>query len=63
MKQELHMVALSFIMPLLLELIGKGEVLGIDIDIREHNKKKIEEHPDVQKNTHAGRLIGDRRNG
>lgn len=28
----------------LLELIGKGEVLGIDIDIREHNKKKIEEH-------------------
>src|ERR1035438_7219347 len=29
----------------LLELIGKGEVLGIDIDIREHNKKKIEEHP------------------
>lgn len=29
----------------LLELIGHGEVLGIDIDIREHNKKKIEEHP------------------
>ena len=29
----------------LLELIGKGEVLGIDIDIREHNKKEIEEHP------------------
>lgn len=29
----------------LLELIGKGEVLGIDIDIRDHNKKKIEEHP------------------
>lgn len=29
----------------LLELIGKGEVLGIDIDIRKHNKKKIEEHP------------------
>ncbi len=29
----------------LLELIGNGEVLGIDIDIREHNKKKIEEHP------------------
>ena len=28
----------------LLELFGKGEVLGIDIDIREHNKKKIEEH-------------------
>jgi cephalosporin hydroxylase len=29
----------------LLELIGKGEVLGIDIDIREHNRKEIEQHP------------------
>lgn len=29
----------------LLELIGKGEILGIDIDIREHNKKEIEQHP------------------
>src|SRR4249919_2947467 len=29
----------------LLELIGKGEVLGIDIDIREHNRKEIEVHP------------------
>ena len=29
----------------LLELIGKGEVLGIDIDIREHNKAEIEKHP------------------
>lgn len=29
----------------LLELIGKGEVLGIDIDIREHNKQEIEKHP------------------
>ena len=29
----------------LLELIGKGEVLGIDIDIREHNRKEIEKHP------------------
>ena len=29
----------------LLELIGKGEVLGIDIDIRKHNREKIEEHP------------------
>lgn len=28
----------------LLELIGKGEVLGIDIDIREHNKSAIENH-------------------
>ena len=29
----------------ILELIGKGEVLGIDIDIREHNRKEIENHP------------------
>ena len=29
----------------ILELIGKGEVLGIDIDIREHNKKEILQHP------------------
>jgi cephalosporin hydroxylase len=27
------------------ELIGKGKVLGIDIDIREHNRKEIESHP------------------
>lgn len=29
----------------ILELAGKGEVLGIDIDIREHNRKEIENHP------------------
>ena len=29
----------------ILELIGKGKVLGIDIDIREHNRKAIEAHP------------------
>lgn len=29
----------------LLELIGKGEILGIDIDIREHNRTEIEKHP------------------
>lgn len=29
----------------ILELIGKGEVLGIDIDIRQHNRKEIEKHP------------------
>lgn len=28
----------------ILELIGKGRVLGIDIDIRKHNKKAIENH-------------------
>jgi cephalosporin hydroxylase len=29
----------------IMELIGKGEIIGIDIDIREHNKKEIEAHP------------------
>jgi cephalosporin hydroxylase len=29
----------------ILELIGKGEILGIDIDIREHNRIEIERHP------------------
>ncbi|HRO45089.1 cephalosporin hydroxylase family protein [Agriterribacter sp.] len=29
----------------ILELVGKGRVLGIDIDIREHNRKEIEVHP------------------
>ena len=29
----------------LLELIGNGKVLGIDIDIRDHNKIAIENHP------------------
>ena len=29
----------------LLELIGNGEMLGIDIDIRKHNRKEIEKHP------------------
>lgn len=29
----------------LLELIGKGQILGIDIDIREHNRAEIEKHP------------------
>jgi len=29
----------------LLELIGNGEIVGIDIDIREHNRKEIEAHP------------------
>ena len=28
----------------ILELIGEGEVLGIDIDIRPHNRKEIEKH-------------------
>jgi len=29
----------------ILELIGKGKVVGIDIDIRKHNRKEIEKHP------------------
>jgi cephalosporin hydroxylase len=29
----------------LLELIGHGQVIGIDIDIRAHNKQEIEAHP------------------
>jgi cephalosporin hydroxylase len=29
----------------LLELIGKGEVIGVDIDIRAHNRDSIERHP------------------
>lgn len=29
----------------LLDLIGHGEVLGVDIDIRAHNRKEIENHP------------------
>jgi len=28
----------------MLELLGGGKVLGVDIDIREHNRKKIENH-------------------
>ena len=29
----------------LLELLGSGQVIGVDIDIRNHNKKAIEAHP------------------
>lgn len=29
----------------IMELIGKGIVLGVDIDIREHNRREIETHP------------------
>jgi cephalosporin hydroxylase len=29
----------------IMELIGKGEILGIDIDIRAHNRAEIEKHP------------------
>lgn len=29
----------------ILELIGHGKVVGVDIDIREHNRRRIESHP------------------
>jgi cephalosporin hydroxylase len=29
----------------MLELVGKGSVIGIDIDIRKHNRDAIEKHP------------------
>jgi cephalosporin hydroxylase len=29
----------------LLELIGKGKVIGVDVDIRAHNRDSIERHP------------------
>lgn len=29
----------------LLQLIGKGKVIGVDIDIRDHNRDSIESHP------------------
>lgn len=29
----------------MLELIGKGKVIGIEIDLREHNRLEIEQHP------------------
>ena len=33
----------------ILQLIGKGEVLGIDIDIRKHNRIEIEKHAMFQR--------------
>lgn len=32
-------------MAAMLQLIGKGRVIGVDIDIRAHNRKSIESHP------------------
>jgi len=29
----------------LLKMLGKGEVIGVDIDIREHNRKLLDKHP------------------
>lgn len=33
----------------ILELLGKGKVVGIDIDIRQHNRKLIEKHPLIKR--------------
>lgn len=33
----------------LLQLLGKGKVIGIDIDIRKHNKILLEKHPVVKR--------------
>lgn len=33
----------------LLELLGKGKVVGVDIDIREHNRKVLEQHPLIKR--------------
>ncbi len=33
----------------LLELLGKGKVIGIDVDIREHNRKVLEIHPLIKR--------------
>ncbi len=35
----------------MLELIGKGRVIGVDIDIRAHNRDSIERHPMVRRIT------------
>ena len=45
----------------LLELIGgEGKVLGIDIDIREHNRKEIEAHPMMKRiEMIEGSSVGD----
>jgi len=44
----------------MLELLGRGKVIGIDIDIREHNRREIERHS-MFKNTHLieGSSISD----
>jgi cephalosporin hydroxylase len=35
----------------MLEILGKGEVVAVDIDIREHNRRVIEEHPMMKRIT------------
>lgn len=44
----------------MLELLGRGAVLGIDIDIREHNRREIEKHPMYKRITmYEGSSIDD----
>lgn len=44
----------------ILELIGKGRVIGVDIDIREHNRLEIEAHPMYKRITmYQGSSIDD----
>jgi len=33
----------------ILELLGKGKVIGIDVEIREHNRKALEAHPLIKR--------------
>ena len=33
----------------LLEILGNGRVIGVDIDIRAHNRKLIEKHPMIKR--------------
>lgn len=35
----------------ILELLGKGKIIGIDVDIRKHNRKLIEKHPFIKRVT------------
>lgn len=35
----------------MMEIIGKGEVIGIDIDVRAHNRVEIEKHPMMKRIT------------
>jgi len=32
----------------LLKLLGRGRVIGVDVDIREHNRKLLEKHPLIE---------------
>ncbi len=33
----------------LLELLGKGKVIGVDVEIREHNRRALEAHPLIKR--------------